>query len=264
MKIYFHAILFTIFLFSIFPAFANSFSTITIHWLDAIGTGKNINEPIFGNWVYSPTEGYYISKLRLSNKLSEKSFTRFLKETEFIESYWYTAIGVESDEDISMLLAQHPPVIDTKKLPKDIIAKVLNRRTPLLNNFVFDKTKFENDNFDPKYFCMANSNSRLSYIDVVWKRLIIMMCLSKDMRFEKEINGLLSYLMTPMPYNSDLWSEENRERYAKLTCGGNLARIPNICIGYLNLFRDQRGESRLNTGDERTWTDFEWSKYIPK
>lgn len=265
MKVCFHSILLALFIFSISQAFANSFSDITSYWLKTVSKGGNISEPIFGDLAYSTEEGRYISELCSSHRFSENSFTRFLKETEFVEQYWYIAIGVKSDEESSMLLEQHPPVIDTKKLPNDLIAKILGRRTPLLNNFVFDKTKFENSSFDPKFFCKANSKGCLSYLDVVWVRLLIMMCLSKDMRFEKEVNDLMSYIMSPMTPNIDLWSENSREHYAKLTCGGgNLARTPNICIGYLNLFRKQRGKPPFNTGDESTWSDFEWSKYRVK
>jgi len=239
---------------------ADSFVDVTLHWLKAVGDNENINEPLFGDWVYSTEEGRYIAELCSSHKFSENSFTRFLKETKFVEEYWQIAIGVGSDEEISMLLEQHPPVIDTKKLPKNLIAKVLARRTPLLNNFVFDKTKFENNIFDPKYFGFASSKGPISYLDFVWQRLIIMMCLSQDMRFEEEVNNLISYLAIPNS-NISMWNDNDRELHAKLTCGGGISRVRNICIGYLNLFRKQRGKPRLNTGDESTWTDFEWSKY---
>ncbi|KAF1079497.1 MAG: hypothetical protein GQF41_4055 [Candidatus Rifleibacterium amylolyticum] len=254
---------FTIFIFMISQVRADDFVDITLHWLQAVGNNENISEPIFGDRVYSAEEGRYIAKLCSSHRFSENSFTSFLKETEFVEKYWHIAIGVESDEDTSMLLKQHPPVIDTKKLPKDLIAKVIARRTPLLNNFVFDKTKFENDIFDPKYFGFASSKGPISYLDFVWQRLIIMMCLSKDMRFEEDINNLISYLVTPNP-NAKMWLEKDKELHARLTCGGGISRVKNICIGYLNLFRKQQGKPRLNTGDESTWVDFEWSKYRVK
>lgn len=263
MKLIHFILTFAIFMFMLSQAQANDFVDITLYWLKAVGNDENINEPIFGDRVYSTEEGRYISELCSSHRFSANSFTRFLKETEFVEEYWPIAIGVGSDEDASMLLQQHPPVIDTKKLPKDVIAKILTRRTPLLNNFVFDKTKFDNNIFDPKYFAFASSKGPISYLDFIWQRLLIMMCLSKDMRFEEEVNSLISYLATPNP-STNIWDETDKQLHARLTCGGGISYVKSICIGYLNLFRIQRDKPRLHPGDESTWVDFEWSKYRVK
>lgn len=239
---------------------ANSFVDITLHWLKAVANRENINEPIIGCIIYSDFDAKYIAKLR-KKKFPVNSFARYMGETEFINKYWYKAIGVKSDEVNSLLLKQHPPVIDTKKLPKALIEKVLGRRIPLINEFKYDETKFSNKTFPPKYFYLVNSKGGKAYLDFIWERLLIMMCLSKDMRFEKEVNGLMSYLMTPNP-ETTMWNEYDRMTHARLSCGsGSLSRVKNICVGYLNLFRLQRGKSRVNTGDERTWDCFEWSKY---
>jgi len=250
----------TIFILILPHAQAHDFVGITLYWLKAVGDGENISEPFEGDWTYSPEESIYMAKLRSSYVFPKMSFSRFFRETEFIDKYTYSAVETSMGDDTSILLVQSAPVIDTKKLPQDLISNVLNRRTPLLNNIAFDETKFPNS-FIPKYYCRGNSKGFVSYLDVVWQRLLIMIIVSKDLRFEKEVNDLISYLMTPNP-STNIWNEADKLSHARLTCGGGpISRVKNICIGYLNLFRKMRGKPLISTEDRAEWSDFDWSKY---
>lgn len=242
---------------NILPVFGNDFKDVTLHWLQVIGKGGNIKEPIFPGWAFSKKEYEYMNSFKEYKTPPKLSFSNYLKKTVSLNRFWYQAISDSTPQNDFSLTHK---TLDTKTVSYKVVANVLQRRLPLMNLFVYDENFFPKGTCDPKYYCEKNSKGLNSYLDVVLERLLIMLCISKDLRFEKEVSDLLNYKMTPPASTLDMYNEPDREQHAILI-PSELSRVKNIGIAYLNLFRVSRGKSPLNTGDPREWVDFEWSKY---
>ncbi|GAB1355126.1 hypothetical protein MASR1M12_38670 [Erysipelotrichia bacterium] len=156
-------------------------------------------------------------------------------------------------------------ILDIRKLPYELIAKVLGRRDPIVNSYKFPPPPTRNGITKPTYNryvygSYSNVLGGATYMTMTWQRMLILLILCEDMRFEKEVDILMYFLMEPMSLEGVVGKP--RLIY-EMSCSGP-TMLRELCINYLNLFRHKRGEPRMNVNDMSTWTGYSWSKYVEK
>lgn len=176
------------------PSFSSSAEETIAFWLKKVGSGlRDLQQPFFPSPEVSPAYVYSFPEMRLSEK---ENFAAFLSATDNTMRFWFVASGDSTPVNC-------PLPFDSRGLNRDVIAAVLNRRTPLINSFDFDKTKYNGDN--PRYICRSTLGSSYDYLGYIQIRLIIILFVSNDFRFKNEAEGLLSYIRKPP--KSENWLE---------------------------------------------------------
>jgi len=247
------------------PSFAGDYSDVMIYWLKAVGNGiEDIKQPVFYYvWFLRNEHWDYINTFEEYKKPSKYGFTNFLRLTDYLDSSMGEAIvkhKVNHTKDGVKYL-------DTKLLPQDLIANVLNRRKAIVNNFEYDKSKFADldkskykfELYTPYIYCKSSMSGPTGYLGVVLERLIILLCLSEDLRFEKEISDLLHYILTYRYRGLSIEEVKKDPNYRELHLG-TFHIVDSMCVNYLNFFRRERGESLINPWNHEDWGEYKSSR----
>lgn len=214
------AVFFSFFLFSHICYSAVSEEHVIRSWLEKVGDGiYDLKQVLFPS--HSSFE--YVFSFPEMRDPPEDHFLNFIRATDGVISCWDRASG---DQDAAV----RGFFFDTKRMKKEVISKVLNRRHPIINRFAYDHEKYEGD--DPRYICLATPGSAYDYLGLIWLRLVIMLSVSEDYRFRLEATNLLSYISSP-PDLSKCY--DNKDREAFYCFSGNTRReLPRFLRAYIS------------------------------
>lgn len=198
---------------------AMSKDDIIVYWLDRFGNGLyDLNQPFF---PFLRSHEYALSFPEMKNP-SPEHFLSFLRATNETFDCWAKASGntTASSRDLTF---------DTKIVERKSIAGVLMRRIPIINNFDYDKSKYEDE--DPKYICWETPGSHYDYLGLIQIRLLIMLFSSKDYRFQEEAEELLGYITHP-PDPQQRYEKKDQEAFFCYT-GNSRRELPNFLKAYI-------------------------------
>lgn len=206
---------------------------VVVYWLKRIGYGDNLNEPHAPYSILTKEISTYIRKI---GSPKPNSFLTCMSILD--ENYMYERdINRVSIEDFQL-----------KDVQRDIIAKVIARRSPIINEFDFDKKIYPEGL--PKYIYRVGSVIQEDYWGMFQFCVINNLIKENDTRFESEVKNLLDYLLAPLPVGKSRsnYNEAKMER-ADARWASPLdmqKRLITKSIEYLNLFRKSRNEDEID------------------
>jgi len=183
---------------------ANSDGEIIRNWLNHVANGiHDLKQPLFP----SDNSYDYVSSFPEMKNPPANHFLKFIQATEGTMSCWERASGGSNAIDRGFFFS-------SKTVHKEVITKILNRRLPIINNFAYDMVKYDGD--DPKYICRASIGCSYDYLGLFWIRLLIILFVSEDYRFQVEAENLLLYIKNP-PDPSNWYERQDQEAFFCLT-----------------------------------------------
>jgi hypothetical protein len=206
---------------------------VVVYWLKRIGNGDNLNEPHAPYSILTKEISTYIRKI---GSPKPNSFLTCMSILD--ENYMY-------ERDINGVSIKD---FQLKDVQRDIIAKVIARRSPIINEFDFDKKIYPEGL--PKYIYRVGSIIQEDYWGMFQFCVINNLIKENDTRFESEVKNLLDYLLAPLPVGKSRsnYNEAKMERADARWASplGMQKRLITKSIEYLNLFRQSRNEDEID------------------
>lgn len=222
---------------------------VVVYWLKKIGNGDNMCEPHAPYAILTKDISAYIQKIGSPNQNSFLSCMAVLDENYVYERNvnWVSIRGFK-----------------LKDVEKELIAKVLARRTPIINEYEYDKAVYPKGL--PRLTYRIGSIIQEDYWGMFLFCVINNLIEENDTRFEMEVRDLLDYLCAPLPSGKSYWDyvtgkmEEADARWQ--SPDGMIRRLTTKSIEYLNLFRKSRGENEMDPylNREHLITDYQFGK----
>lgn len=220
MKKIIYIVVVTFFL-SCFPSYGEK--NIGDTWLKKIGDGKNLNEPVYYDLIFTPENMEHISTLPSPKPMDFDDFMKTLSSSSSFDEKGYG---------------------NTNMIPQDLISKILARRTPIFNNFNHDK-KLYPDNM-PRKIYIAGSLICYDYLGALQIKLLKRLTGAYDLRFEKEATDFLSYLLAPLDEELfDMYKMVEFDARCNYT-SDSFKDLKVALLRYLNIFKKKRDEPEIN------------------
>lgn len=213
------------------PSFAED--NVVVHWIKKIGNGDNLNEPHAPFAILTKEIVEY--QLKIGNP-GPKSFITCM------------SILAAGDSDRSLLAVRNgiSMKLRMEDIPKELISKALARRTPIINEYAYDKNVYPDGM--PRSTYESGGLVDKDYWGAFEFNIIQRLLSDNDMRFESEAKALLDYLFAPLSRDRWDYDQEKMEEADARWQSPNYMKdeLKRILISYLNLFRKKRGEEEID------------------
>ena len=214
--------------------FAADEDNVIVHWLKKIGNGDNLNEPAAPFAVLTSEIIAYQKKIGPPGPRSFITFMTMLDENSLFD---------RSQVDYTEVKG-----FRFKNTPHELIARVLARRTPIINEYEHDRTVYPDN--DPRTMYREGNLLNEDYWSALQRCVVQRLIRENDLRFEKEVKDIADYLLAPLPDNKtyfESFTDEIKEVDARGACPVNTpAYLFETLLMYLNLFRKTRGEAEID------------------
>lgn len=213
------------------PSFAED--NLIVYWLKKIGAGDNLNEP------YAPFAILTKEIVEYQRKIGDPGPRSFIT---------FMSILAAGDSDRSLLAVRNGISMKFRMedIPKELISKALARRTPIINEYAYDKNVYPDGMPRTTYESggLVDKDYWGAFEDFIIQRLLF----DNDMRFESEAKALLEYLFAPLPRDRWDYDQEKMQEADARWQSPNYMKdtLKRTLISYLNLFRKQRGEEEID------------------
>ena len=209
---------------------------IVNYWFEKISNGiYDINEAVLPHTSFMSHETHqYVIEVTKKQKLM--SFNQFVRAcNEIYNEYRHVHRGRY-----------------TVKVPKKVIVKLLNRRSPIINKYKFDRSKYKvYGSFNPKYICYATMNSQWDYLGLTQITVFRLLMMAGDIRFEKEAISFLDYFYASMPDSLDKIKMKDKDaRLCYSNVQGSRLYLPALAKKYINICRLKNGKEKIENDSD--------------